>query len=64
MLYGIHDKLQILIFVYSLVDIYFTVQYSEEMIIQEYSTIVVYMKVQIYCCFITKNVVHINSKMS
>ena len=47
MLYGIHDKLQILIFVYSHVDIYFTVQYSEEMIIQEYTTIVVYMKVQI-----------------
>ena len=47
MLYGIHDKLQILIFVYSNMDIYFTVQYSDEMIIQEYTTIVVYMKVQI-----------------
>ncbi len=46
MLYGIHDKLQILIFVYSNVDIYFTVQYSDAMIIQEYATIIVHIQVQ------------------
>ena len=46
MLYGIHDKLQILIFVYSNVDIYYTVQYSDEMIIQKYATTIVHMKVQ------------------
>ena len=63
MLYCIHDKLQILIFVYSNVDIYFTVKYSEEMIIQKYTTIIVHMKVQRYCRFITKDDVNINFKI-